>query len=270
MGEPSVSLIATEGPDDSKILIALLEKQGWERPKSSEESSRKGEHVELEKSGRRVIIVPASRRRGGRDYIPSWISLYWRMCDKFIVIFDPDERDYATALDEMWDRVWEKLNQDGKIAQYNRQKDGRSYWIQDGEGREALLIFWPAMGDLTVLSRYLSDPMAHNMLDYILVAGMEREVVRDLLVEAHDVRAEERVPPDRFLEKLEEIIGLLTKQGIQLRSSKRVMDFYRALLGFRGGFGDLGAAMIRALDDEQRLNHLFGRLPDFLKGVLED
>lgn len=256
-------VIVTEGQDDVRILGALLERMGWQR---QEEEWVRGQS--------RVRIFPSRGDQGGKGNIPILISKYWRLADRFLVVFDPDDQNPDQEIERLCEQLERRLQESPYVRIWSREpdlRDRRIWIIREVSGREVLLGFWPAMvagGRLSKLIR-ASQP-AHSIEDYVLQIGMQEAMVDRLLASGnfHQVRQQERIPPRKFIPKLREMLKLLRKQRIKVRSSKRVMDFYIALLGFRGGLGRLGAEMIRNLDP-QEIERAFGGLPQFLRSLLD-
>ena len=257
-------VIVTEGPDDVKILGALLERMGWQR---QEEEWVRGQS--------RVRIFPSGDDRGGKDNIPTLISKYWWFADRFLVVFDPDDQNPDLEIERLCEQLERRLQESLYVRIWSREpdlRDRRIWIIREVGGREVLLSFWPAMVVEDQLSELIraSQP-AHSIEDYVLQIGMQEAIVRRLLESRnfHRVRQPERIPPEKFIPKLMEILDLLRKQKIEVCSAKRVMDFYVALLGFRGGFGRLGAETIRSLDP-QEIEGAFGGLPLLLRSLLDE
>ncbi len=149
-------------------------------------------------------------------------------------------------------------------AEISRRSDPAGSWKAD-EGREN------QRSQPEGSSGEAGDSPQDREEDYILQIGMREAIVRRLLESRnfHRVRQPERIPPEKFIPKLMEILDLLRKQKIEVCSAKRVMDFYVALLGFRGGFGRLGAEMIQGLDP-QEIEGAFGGLPLLLRSLLDE
>lgn len=258
-------VIVTEGRDDVRILGALLERIGCQRT-NEENVWIRGES--------QVMISPSKDEPGGKGNIPTLISAHWRFADRFLVVFDPDDQDPYREIERLCNQLKERLLQRDVQIQNRKYylRDRRLCIIREVNGREVLLIFWPAMAVADQLSELIpTSRRAHSMLDYVLQMGLQEPLVQRLLGsrDFHPVRKQERIPADQFIPKLKEILNLLQRQGIEVCSSKRAMDFYVALLGFHGGFGRLGAEMVRNLDS-QDVERVFGGLPGLLQNLLHE
>ncbi|WP_322797743.1 hypothetical protein [Thermoflexus sp.] len=279
------AIIITEGWHDVLILDALLRKKGWNSWEKKGDPVKSAEHLEKEteyihqkrkENGEKILkfkgytiqILPSKGDRGGKDYIPELISINWQKSQLFFVVFDPDDQEPRSAVQKLYDRIKErvKLIKDEQTAHKESQQ---IRVVQDELGRQVVLAFWPAMVDKGRWPLSIQDPeLAHNMLDYVLVMGMRKDILRKAVDSLSDARRAERVSADQFPKKLKEILRLLQRQGVRLMSSKRVLDFYVALLGFRAGFGHLGSQIIREMPEDD-LDSVFGGLPSFIISVLD-
>lgn len=262
------AIIVTEGWHDVLIIDALLRRRGWSPQKKNKEKIL--EFKDKEKGKVYTIqIFPSRVDEGGKDYIPQLISWNWINSDLFIVMFDPDDQNPVSEIQKLYDRIEKHIQ-----SRSQKKLSDNKYIVQDQSGREVMLAFWPAMVDISQWPRsirglILAHNLAYNMLDYVLVMGMRDDILRKAANSFSGARSAERVPADKFPKKLKEILRLLRRQGIQLMSSKRVLDFYAALLGFRGGFGHLGVKIIEEMP-ENDLDIVFGGFPSFIINLLNN
>lgn len=257
-------IIITEGEDDAKLIGAVLERKGWEKERGgeSERTWCRGPH--------RVRVLPSERGKGGRANIPFWVRTHRAQTRYFIILFDPDEHDPNDVVADLWHKIWTKLNENLSESEDLSSNIKR---VRDRDGWEGLLIFLslmlsPEKFPDNIRNLIFSTSSAHNMMDYVLYMGLQNDVLQALLEKDSSLRSSERLSVDRFQDKFREILQLLRNQGVGIESSKRAMDFYHALLGYRAGLGKLGACMVQYLREET-LNELFEEFLSTLEKILQ-
>ncbi|MCS7351983.1 hypothetical protein [Thermoflexus sp.] len=257
------AVIVTEGSNDVEILKALLTRQS---------------HRTQGPWNWQIEIVPAIGEPGGRDNIPNWVKRYVKYSKLIIVIFDPDDKSYSKVIRQIFRKIlknlnasddkqerWEYLAQESRRLSTQIGLDARRIRViqttEDGKVKRVLLAFWPA--------QVQSLKRAHSMLDYILVLLRQENILKKVLKDLQQVRADERISARKIIEKHDEILKLLQDQNIRVSSSKRELDFLKALVGFREGYGKMGAKIIRnKLISQKDLESVFGDMIDFIEKLL--
>lgn len=253
------AVIVTEGSDDVQILEALLTRwrHGNQGPWNPE-----------------IRIVPAKGEAGGQGNIPRLVKKYIELSDLIIVVFDPDDRPYPEVIEDIFEKISENLGEWRCLPEESiRLSVQRGFDIhrirviertprdKSEEARRALLAFWPA--------QIQSLDLAHSMLDYILMLLRQEKILEKVLEDLQQVRADEQIPARQIIEKHNEILKLLQAQKIKVSSSKRELDFLKALVGFREGYGKMGAKVIaNKLVSEDDLKDVFGDMMRFIEELL--